>query len=282
MTSLPPPLAPRQWLAELRLHLSYQAGRTSLVRAHHHGPLRIQKALYPEGPRSAELMIIHPPGGVAGGDQLKLDLSLDSQAQALVTTPGAAKWYRSNGAQAGQTIHLKLAADSVLEWLPQESIYFSGTDMVQRLRLDCAASARACAWDITVLGRRASGERFDRGVLRQHLELYRDGELLWAERAVIRGADPLGPALVGWRGQHVAGCLWAIGLPQDESLRSACRAISVAGVSLGVTQLDNGLLLVRALGSEAEPVRAALQQAWASLRPALCGRAAVAPRIWAT
>jgi hypothetical protein len=99
---------------------------TILARREHRGPLRVQKALYPEGPGVCHAIVLHPPAGIAGGDQLEIRVEADAGAHALLTTPGAGKWYRSSGAQSSQRIHIKVGAGATAEWLPQESILFSG------------------------------------------------------------------------------------------------------------------------------------------------------------
>lgn len=229
-----------------------------------------------------DLLILHPPAGIAGGDCLTVNVVLERGAQARITTPGAAKWYRSNSAEAHQNLHLHVADDAVLEWLPQEAIVFDGALARTETDIDCAQRSRACGWDIWMLGRRASGEQFERGHLHQRLRLRRAGELLWSERVRLAADDPLRASSLGWNGCSVMGSFWALGLPVDESLLERCREVSEAGVQLGLTRFEHGLLLARALGQSAERVRAALTRIWSLLRPALCGAAGVPPRIWAT
>jgi urease accessory protein len=109
------------WHASLRLRFADDAGTTRLTERVHVGPLRVQKALYPEGPRACQVIIVHPPGGIAGGDSLALDLRLDAQTEVLATSPGAAKWYRANGRVSRQDVRLRVDAGAALEWLPQET-----------------------------------------------------------------------------------------------------------------------------------------------------------------
>jgi urease accessory protein len=291
LMQLPPPLpvhvlgaASRSaWQARLRLGVSARQGRSVLTRCEHLGPLRIQKALYPEGAQQAQLLMLHPPGGIAGGDALEIELDVGAGASALLTTPGAGKWYKAGGRVARQRVALRVAEGASLEWLPQEAIVFDHAVCEQRLRLDCAGAARCIGWDVTVLGRHASDERFEHGRWTQCIELFRDGECLWMERSRIDGNDPMLGSIVGWNGLHVNGLLWAVGLTPDEALLDACRAAPVSGrTQLGVTVPQAGLLLARALGDSAEAVRETLTSVWSALRPALLGRAAVPPRIWAT
>ncbi|MGQ0621628.1 MAG: urease accessory protein UreD [Panacagrimonas sp.] len=229
-----------------------------------------------------DLLILHPPAGIAGGDRLSIDLSLERGAQARITTPGAAKWYRSSGVEARQNLRLSVADDAVLEWLPQEAIVFDGARVCTETDIVCAESARACGWDIWMLGRRASNEQFSRGYLHQRTRLRRGGRLLWSERVRLAGDDPLRGSMLGWNQASVVGSFWALGLPVDESLLERCREVSEPGVQLGITRFEHGMMLARALGQSAERARAALTRIWSLLRPALCGAAGIPPRIWAT
>ncbi|MGQ0698926.1 MAG: urease accessory protein UreD [Panacagrimonas sp.] len=270
------------WKAELSLRMERRDSRTVLAHSQHRGPLRVQKLLYPETPARADLLILHPPAGIAGGDHLHLDIILEAGAQARITTPGAAKWYRSNGAEARQHLRLAVADDAVLEWLPQEAIVFDGARVGTETDIVCTEKSRACGWDIWMLGRGLSGETFSRGHVHQHTRLSRDGRLLWSERVRLAADGPLRASKLGWNGCSVMGSFWALGLPLDESLLEQCRAVNEPGVQLGITRFEHGLWLARALGLSSERVRAALTRIWSLLRAALCGTAGVPPRIWAT
>lgn len=273
---------PRTWEAELDLRLERRGDRTVLVHARHRGPLRVQKPLYPEGSARTDLLILHPPAGIAGGDRLSIRLCLEARAQARITTPGAAKWYRSRGAEASQILNLDVADDAVLEWLPQEGIVFDGARVRTETDISCTESARACGWDVWMLGRVAAGEQFRHGHVHQRLRLRRAGRLLWSERVRLAADDALRGSPLGWQDASVMGSFWALGLPNDESLVERCREVAEPGVHLGVTRFEHGLLLARALGTSSERVRTALTRIWRLLRPALCGAPGVAPRIWAT
>ncbi|MEG0885447.1 MAG: urease accessory protein UreD, partial [Janthinobacterium sp.] len=112
------------WQAQLRLGFALHDGVSRLVERTHSGPLRVQKPLYPEGDAVCHAIIIHPPGGVVGGDQLAVDATVGEGARALLTSPGAAKWYRANGHVSGQHVVLRAGSGAAIEWLPQESIFF--------------------------------------------------------------------------------------------------------------------------------------------------------------
>ncbi|WPO45229.1 MULTISPECIES: urease accessory protein UreD [Pseudomonas] len=266
------------WHAELELGYARFGDSTRPVQRRHKGPLRVQKHLYAEGPEVCQHIIVHPPGGIAGGDRLQIRASVDRDAWAQLTSPGAAKWYRANG-PAYQTLELNVAAGATLEWLPQETIVFSAAQAELSTRIELHGDARLFYWDVVALGRPASDERFDLGHFQSHLDIRRDGQLLWHERQRIGGGDGLLDSPIGLDGQPVFATLLATG-EIDSQLLERCRSLPHA-VRGDLTQLP-GLLVARCLASEALLARAWLIDLWRLLRPALLGREALPPRIWNT
>jgi urease accessory protein len=102
------------------------APATRLTSRAHRGPLVVQRPFYPEGPGVPHVYVLHPPGGVVGGDSLRVEVSVGPRAHALVTTPAATKVYRTRGPRATQVQRLTVAAHAALEWLPQETILHDG------------------------------------------------------------------------------------------------------------------------------------------------------------
>jgi len=262
----------QSWKAELRLGFERRAGRTVLAERRHDGPLVVQKALYPEGDAVCHAIVVHPPAGIAGGDELELIARAGTGAHALLTTPGAGKWYRSGGPWAQQKLRFEVAG--ALEWLPQETIVFDGARARLETEVRLHAQARYLGWEILCLGRTGSGETFGRGEVRLDTKLYRDGKLLWLERGRIEGGGALLDSPAGLQGLPVCGTLVASGAAFD---LAACRAIE----GLAVTQLP-GVLLARYLGDSSEQAKRLFAQLWSVLRPALFGREAQPPRIWST
>jgi urease accessory protein len=268
------------WSARLALAFRRREERTLLVRRRHDGPLVVQKALHPEGDAVCQAIVVHPPGGVAGGDRLELDVDVGERAHAQVTTPGAAKWYRSSGRDAAQTLHARVAGGGLLEWLPQEAIVFDGARAKLETAIALAADALFIGWDVICLGRTHSGERFAAGRLVQSVEIVRDGALLWADRLVLDGGSRAlhSSALMG--GAPVFGTLIATADAGDDLLAS-CREV-VCGEGEGAVTRLPGVLVARYRGHAAAAARTYFANLWRLLRPALVGREAVPPRIWNT
>jgi urease accessory protein len=262
----------QSWKAALHLAFERRGERSVLAARRHDGPLVVQKPLYPEGGEVCHAIVVHPPAGIAGGDELELGARAGAGAHALLTTPGAGKWYRSGGPWAAQKLRFEVAG--ALEWLPQETIVFEGARAQLQTEVRLQGNARFLGWEILCLGRTGSGETFGKGELRLETKLYRDARLLWLERGRIEGGGALLASPAGLQGMPVCGTLVASGTAFD---LAACR--EVAG--LAVTQLP-GVLLARYLGNSSEEAKRLFARLWRTLRPALFGREAVAPRIWST
>lgn len=270
------------WHAELELGYARIADTTRPVMRRHKGPLRVQKHLYAEGPEVCQHIIVHPPGGIAGGDRLDINVSVGTNAWAQLTSPGAAKWYRAAG-PAFQQVNLRVEAGATLEWLPQETIVYSAAQAELSTHVELFADAQLFYWDIVALGRPASGERFDLGHFQSELNIRRDGQLLWHERQRVIGNDGLLDSPIGLGGSPVFATL-LVSADIDPELLEQCRALS--GVTDGQLRGDlsqlPGMLVARCLASEALHARAWLIELWRLLRPAVLGRTAVPPRIWNT
>jgi len=274
--------ASQGWQASLALRVEQQANRSVLAHNLHKGPLRVQKALYPEGDDVCQILMLHPPAGIAGGDQLRITLHVEPGAHAQLTTPGAGKWYKSIGPLATQDISLNVASGAVLEWLPQEVIVFDQAHAQASTTISLAEGARAIGWDLLCLGRTASGEKFERGSFRQRIRLQRpDGTPLWQESMHLRGADEAMQSAVALGGHTVSGTMWIAGQAPDASLIEQLRAVTISKGTCGISALPH-VTLVRVLSHSSEAARQYLEAVWAVARPHVLQRTAIKPRIWST
>jgi urease accessory protein len=275
--------------ARLALGFTDDQGTTRLTDRRHFGPLRVQKALYPEHPSVCHAIIIHPPGGVVGGDRLRIDVDIGERANALITTPGAAKWYKANGHVSQQQVHLRVAAGAALEWLPQETIFFNQAQVKLGHHVELAADARYIGAEILCFGRTASGETFDQGRIAQHTSIRRDGKLLWWEQGSLSGDGDAMHSQLALDGHTVCATLIAVGdKAQSAELISALRGMHAEhhidadpDAKTGVTQIKS-LLVARYLGHSSSGARAWISNCWQQIRPPLLARPASVPRIWHT
>jgi len=274
------------WHGHLALHYCRDGERT-IAHDRHHGPLRVLQRLYPEGPGICHHVLVHPPGGIVGGDVLEIEDRLESGTHALITTPGATRFYRSSGALAVQSARLQVADGARLEWLPLEAIAFSGCLAENRVQIDLAEGAQALGWDVVALGLPAADESFTTGVFVQHLEL--PGR--WLERGRIAASDArLLNSPLGLAGQSVMATLWlasgsAWPTVQREALLDVARTCMDDAPQIahcGVTSPHDGALVLRALAARVEPAMALLQRVRAAWRQQAWDLPAHAPRVWRT
>lgn len=268
--------------ARLALGFADDAGTTRLVRRQHFGPLRVQKPLYPEHPSVCHAIIVHPPGGIVGGDQLAITAEVGPGAHALLTTPGAGKWYRANGGHSRQAVSLRAEASATLEWLPQETIFFDAAAVRMEHEVELAADAAYIGAEILCFGRTASGERFNSGAVAQRTSIRRGGKLVWFEQGRLQAAAMHSPLALD--GRTVCGTLIAVGDGLDNALlgtlRDAVGALGLEGRS-GATLMKQ-VLVARYMGHSSLAARHWLHTAWGVLRPAAAKRTAAIPRIWNT
>ena len=267
------------WKAELALEFERDGARTVLAKRRHDGPLVVQKTLYPEGDAVCHCIVVHPPGGIAGGDELTISASIAEGAAALLTTPGAAKWYRSAGPWAGQRVFFDIAG--TLEWVPQETIVYNGALARMQAEIRLSGAARYLGWDILCLGRTGSGERYLSGQTTAATRLWRDGRLIWNERGHVDGGSALLESPAGIAGRTVCGTLLAAAPTIGNELLAGCREVAPDSGESAVTRLP-GVLVARYLGDSSEAAKTYFRRLWSVLRPALIGRDAAEPRIWRT
>lgn len=275
------------WRAHLDLQFKYEVERSYLAYRQHVGPLRVQRPFYPEGSSEAcHVYLLHPPGGVVGGDALQINVDVEQAAHALITTPAAGKFYRSAGSYAKQQQNLTVAQGAVLEWLPQENIVFSGAKVEMATRVELAPQARFIGCDISCMGRVSSGKPFVAGKFNSRFEVWQQGRPLYIERTLFDSESEIMHARWGMAGYSVVGSLLCTG--EYPTLVEEVRAHVKHKVRLldsnylfTVTQHSGGLLC-RYLGHYGEDAKACFAAALECIRPKVLGREFHRPRIWDT
>ena len=255
----------------------------------HSGPLRVLQALYPEGPQVCHHVLVHPPGGIVGGDTLTVEVQAGPGSRALITTPGATRFYRSNGPWAEQTTSLTLAENARLEWLPLETLAYDQCLARNSLTMQLAPGAVLLGWDLLALGLPAAAKPFAHGQFINRLQW----PGVWLEHGHLDALDTqLLHSPLGLAGRTCIGTLWlacGTGLgrqPLELLLDSAREVIGQAGaekwpdVVAGVTALEPRLLVLRLLAQHTESAFALLRAVRARWRPLALGLPAHEPRIW--
>jgi len=267
------------WLARLELAYEKRQLRTVISHRKHSGPLLVQKPFYPEG-GVCHSYLIHPPGGIVGGDDVELDVRVTTNAHALITTPAASKFYRSADKKANLTQSLDVSNGAVLEWLPQESILYEGSQANISTLVNLATKSRFIGWEMTCLGRPASGDNYDRGSCFQRLEISIEGVKQMLDRIVIDGDHLIRTSPWGLGNNEVMAAFAVY--PGSNEILSVMRDFitdNSNGLMLGASLVDD-LLVCRGLAKEAASLKEALVNLWAKVRPEILGRQACQPRIW--
>jgi urease accessory protein len=238
----------------------------------------VQRPFYPEASGACHTYLLHPPGGIVGGDELDIQVEVAQGAHALLTTPAATKFYRSDGRLARQLQQFTLGA-AKLEWLPQETIFYPGAQARSSTRIDLGDGSKFIGWEIPCFGLPARREYFDTGRLALDLELWRNGRPLFVDRLRVEGEAMAKGAKCDLAGHHAIGTLLAY--PADPAMLALVRETIGENAHVAATLVDGGVMC-RALGDQAQSVRRTFIGLWQAIRPRLLGCDAVLPRIWAT
>ena len=267
------------WLA--RLELEFTAGRhkTLMLPQRRTGPLLVQRPFYPEQ-NCCHAYLLHPPGGVVGGDHLDLQISLGQHAHALLTTPGATKFYQSAGDFAHYEQRFAVDPAATLEFLPHENIYFPGARVQMLSSIDLQSDSVTMFWEKHCFGRPVINESFDSGQVISRLEVSIDKTLALTETQRI-DADEIGRRS-GLRGFPVMGTFLMHGPGVDGDLQRQLVDLSPRQGYGAITRPLESLLVLRYLGESTADMNRYFVNAWLQARPLLTGKPAVQPRIWAT
>lgn len=274
------------WHAQLDIHYAAEHSRT-VARHTHSGPLRVLQSLYPEGDAICHNVLVHPPGGLVGGDTLDITVAASGNAHGLITTPGATRFYRSAGELALQRTHIRLADQARLEWLPLEALAYNQCQAENRLTLELAPTAECIGWDVTAFGLPGAALPFEQGSFLQHIEV----PGIWLERGRVDATDArLMNGALGLAGQRCMASLFFVsgtalarnrreaGLELARQVVSAHTLCSLAGVTCPNPQV----MVLRVLSPLVEPAMQLLRQVWLVWRAHFWQLPAVNPRIWST
>lgn len=279
------------WHGQLDLQYTRDGNRT-IALDRHNGPLRVLQRLYPEGDAICHHVLVHPPGGIVGGDVLALNANLAPDTHALITTPGATRFYKSAGDMAEQLVHATVADGARLEWLPLESLAYPGCKATNRMRFELAPQAQMMGWDVVALGLPAADQAFDaptaaQGLFTQEIDL----PGVWLEKGTVTAQDKLLlDSPLGWAGKRVMATMWfASGQAIDRAMANQLldtarqtQSNSPLAATAGSTQVHDRVIVVRALADRVEPAMSLLTQIWAQWRTLAWGVSPCPPRVWRT
>lgn len=274
-----PVSGPQNWSASLDLKFNAGEAKTRLVPIRRYGPLSVQRPFYPEGD-VCHTYLLHPPGGVVGGDQLELKIRCESHTASLLTTPGATKFYKSAQMTAALTQSLVVDDSATLEFLPQENIYFPGALVQAHTRVELVEGSSVLLWEKHCFGRPANAEKFDSGRVKTRLDINQQGQLIYSETQ--RVDDAVISHACGLRNNPVMGTFVIYSRSLDKKIITDCRELDYRGGIAGVTQPIDSLLLIRYMGESTQALNDYFVKLWEIVRSPVLNRSACHPRIWNT
>jgi len=305
-TCKPSNTSAQKWIANLSMNFAQRAGKTVLVDSSRLGPLGVQRAFYPDKTGCAHVYILHPPAGIVSGDILTLNTTLSENSQVLITTPGAARFYRARRGDAEtsrqtQNINLTISDGASVEYLPMETLIYNQADALNNIRINIQGAGQYIGWEITCLGLPHIEQAFAQGNLSQSTALFHNGRCLFYDKIAINAAIGASSSVLSQQvalgGHHVVGnmilfdgdakskqALLELPLPFVAYVVSICRAAIEkleADALVAVTELQN-VVLVRYLGDSSEQCRFIFATIWQDVRPTMLNMRGIAPRIWHT
>ena len=268
------------WKANLQLDFTYRNNKTFLTNKQHHGPLLVQRPFYPEDNKCCHVYIIHPPGGIVGGDALNIQSTLSNNTHALITTPAATKFYRTNGLKAKQVQIINMQEKATLEWLPQETVFFNQTQAETTTRINIKPDSQFIAWEIQCYGFPANQLAFNQGECVQKLEIWQDKTPLLLEANRITGGDKIIDAPWGLHSHQAVGTM-VFSCAQVDSIKELLQTPKFESVLTAFTHVHD-FMIVRALSTYAEEIKNLFIDVWKQIRLSLIGIQPCPPRIWNT
>jgi urease accessory protein len=275
-------LPERDWIigkhALLNLHVMQRNGRTEIDPKSWRIPYQWQGCHYQDHDDQPFLLTINSGGGFVEGDAADLYATMEAGTRALITTTAASKFYKCpQGATSRETIRLKVGAQALLEYHPDEAILFAGARVERRTVIDLEPSSRLFATDMIAAGRvhYGAGEAFQFRALRSEFEIRVAGTPVVLDRLLAEDSEDVDALRRLWGGASHLATVVAVGddLPDriERTLDEALASCSVA--SSGASRMGS-VVVCRILGSEAWACHEAIFRCWSVLRPHLAGKPA--------
>ncbi|MEM1072810.1 MAG: urease accessory protein UreD [Pseudomonadota bacterium] len=245
------PLDQPRALGAARLSTKCVDGRSCIDGLRQSGALKL---LFPRTKERVEAIVINTAGGITGGDRFELRATAGAGTRLALTTQAAERAYRAQAGQTGRTAtHLEANADSVLHWLPQETIIYQEAAFERSLRVALHPTARFVMVEPIVFGRKAMGEHLSRAHFRDRVDIRRNGKPLYRDGVDLSGdiAGLLNRPAVAGGARAMAALVWHA--PEAEAQLSAIRAM--IGPGGGASLLDRSLLVARILAPDGFEMR---------------------------
>lgn len=252
-------------MAEFSGHLRLQVvanadGRTVPAAQSFRAPFHLSKPYWDADAGVLIVQVVNPTAGILRGDRLESEITVESGAALLVTTPSASRVFKMEDGAAESRQHFRVAAGGWLEVTPEPLVPHRGSRFRQVTTVDLATGGRLLLVDQLQPGRVGHAEAWQWDRLSLELEVRLDGELVLRERLDQTG-DEL-RALAQLAGSGPAACfanavLMADG--GDEAWRRRLHALHRDGLWVGVSALRRGGWTLRLVAPDSVKLRDGLR-----------------------
>lgn len=247
-------------------------GRSQAARVSESGAARLR---LPRSEHGLDGVMLNVAGGLACGDRMTVTAEVGPDAALTLSTPGAERVYKSDGAVTEIANRFVVEARGSLAWIPQETILFDRARLARSLQADVAGDGRLTVYEAVMFGRTARGETVEDGSFDDVWRVRRDGSLVFADRLRFSGAIR---SLMAKRTVAGAATILATLLhlaPDAEDRLDAVReALDAHSEVESGASAWNGMLVLRLASAHAE----ALRDASRAVLPLLLARPL--PRVW--
>ena len=279
------------WTGRARLQFAPGAEGTRPTFVYTQAPLKVQRSFHHPTAGICQTVLIHTAGGMVGGDRLLSEISLEPEAQVLLTTPAAQKVYRSGDEACPPTeqqVKIDLQTNSILDYFPLETIVFNQAQFRQHTHVNLAPGSYFCGWDLTRFGRTAQGEAFIAGQWRSTLEVWQvqangDAYPLWIDRQQLLDPQALRQTPFGLNAQSVMGSLLLLGhaLSNQEKqlLVEIWQAAGYQAPHFSCSRTQQGMV-ARYRGDSSQQARQGFLHLWQTWKTAIVHQPAWMSRLW--
>tara|TARA_Y100000991_G_scaffold214300_1_gene201723 strand:+ start:131 stop:1036 length:906 start_codon:yes stop_codon:yes gene_type:complete len=264
--------------------IEFSGPDSKLVGLRQQAPLRF---LFPElediGARS--IVLVNTAGGIVGGDDLTYNISAKDGAKILVTGQACEKVYGSAIEPAKLKIKLEARKGSVLEFLPQGTIFFNKSSLERRTTISIEADAHVLFGELMYFGRTAMAEKITAGRIIDQTDVWFDGQrVLFDSFRLTHDEYSATQCVAGLNGATCSGLLLLMAPNPKRNLDYVLKLLKSEhsnGVIGGASLMNSGLIVVRWLGHNAALVRQSFGNIWGNIRAHALGRPNILPSIWA-
>lgn len=270
------------WIGNLKLKFSWYKEKSILTECKHSGPFIVQRSFYSQEDKiTPHVYLLHPAGGLVGGDQLILNVELESGSRALLTTVGSSNFYRTNGSYALQRNIFKLAKNTILEWMPKSNIFFPKSKATIDTTFILEDGARVIACEILCFNNLVLNSSIGPEELNFLLNINLSNSVGLRERLQLNESD----YTIKLGGFKISALFFVV--PSNEKMLCQVRMLMEKelvndDLQIGGATLLGELLIVRLLGNDNQKLNRLLYCLWRVVRPIVVGKDVVIPRIWNT